>query len=118
MTIYHIPGKYNVVADNFSHHPDLAVIVRSFESGLLTQIHEAQVAASVNSWEQLKKAKSACEYGFMLHDGLLSCTYSGNEVSLVILEDAELWTDLLQQFHDEPCGEHFGIYCIVGALSK
>ena len=33
---------------------------------------------------------SACERGFIFHDGLLCYTRSGNEVSLVIPEDAGL----------------------------
>ena len=41
MTIHHVPGKSNVVADALLHHPDLAVVVRLVESGLLTRIHEA-----------------------------------------------------------------------------
>ena len=45
---------------------------------------------SGDSWEQLKKAGSACEHGFIFHDGLLCHTRSGNEVSLVIPEDAGL----------------------------
>ena len=39
---------------------------------------------------------SACERSFMFRDGLLCCTHGGNEVSLVIPEDAGLQTDLLQ----------------------
>ena len=42
-----------------------------------------------------KKAGSACERGFIFHDGLLCCIHGGNELNLVILEDAGLWTDLL-----------------------
>ena len=41
MTIHHVPGKFNVVADALSHPPDLAVVLGSFESGLLTRICEA-----------------------------------------------------------------------------
>ena len=74
MTICYVPGKSNVVADALSHCPDLAVVVGSVESGLLTQIREAQAAASGDSWEQLKKVGSACERGFMFHDGLLCHT--------------------------------------------
>ena len=32
----------------------------------------------------------------MFHDGLLCHAYGGNEVSLVIPEDAGLWTNLLR----------------------
>ena len=98
--------------------PDLAVVVGSVESGLLTRIHEAQAADSGDSWEQLKKVGSTCERGFMFRDGLLYHTHGGNEVSLVIPEDTGLRTDLLRQFHDDPCGEHLGVYRMVGALSK
>ena len=111
-------GKSNVVADALSCCPDLAVVIGSVESGLLTRIHEAQAAASGDSWEQLKKAGSACERGFMFCDGLLCYTRGGNEVSLVIPEDTGLQTDLLRQFHDDPCGGHLGVYRMVGALSK
>ena len=90
MTICHIPGNSNVIADALSHCPDLAVVIVSVESGLLTQIREAQAAASGDSWEQLKKAGSACKRGFMFHDGLLCHTCGGNEVSLVTPEDAGL----------------------------
>ena len=90
MTICHVPGKYNIVADALSHCPDLAVVIGSVESSLLTRIREAQEAASSDSWEQLKKAGSACERGFMFHDGLLCHTPGGNEVSLVIPEDTGL----------------------------
>ena len=41
MTIHHIPGKSNAVADALSHCPDLAAVVGSVESALLTQIYEA-----------------------------------------------------------------------------
>ena len=41
MTICHVPGKSNVVADVLLRCPDLAVVVGSVESGLLTQIREA-----------------------------------------------------------------------------
>ena len=118
MTISHVSGKSNVVIDALSHCPDLAVVVGSVGSGLLTWIHEAQAAASGDSWEQLKKVGSACERGFMFHDGLLCHTHSGNKVSYVSPEDARLKTDLLRQFHDDPCGKHLGMYCMVGALSK
>ena len=36
ITIHYVPWKYNVVTDAMSCHPDLAVIVGSVESGLLT----------------------------------------------------------------------------------
>ena len=90
MTICHVLVKSNVVADALSRHLDLAIVIGSVESGLLTQIHEAQAAASGDSWEQLKKAGSACDSGFILLDGLLYYTCSGNEVSLVIPEDTAL----------------------------
>ena len=118
MTIHHTTGKSNDVADALLPHPDLAVVIGPVESGLLTQIYEAQAATSGDSLEQLKKVESACERGFMFCDGLLYYTYGGNEVSLVIPEDAGLQTDLLRQFHDDPCGGHLGVYCIVGALSN
>ena len=54
------------------------------------------VIVSVDSWEQLKKAGSACEHGFVFCDGQLCHTCSGNEVSLVIPEDAGLQTNLLR----------------------
>ena len=95
ITICHVPGKSNAVADAFSHHPDLAAIVGLAESGLLTWIREAYAAAPGDSLEELKKAGSACERGFMFRDGLLCHTCSGNEVSLVIHDNAGLWTDLL-----------------------
>ena len=41
MTICHIPGKSNVIANALSRHPVLDVVVRSVEFGLLTQIREA-----------------------------------------------------------------------------
>ena len=41
MTISHIAGKSNIVADALSCYPDLAVVIGSVESGLLTQICEA-----------------------------------------------------------------------------
>ena len=41
MTICHVPGKSNNIADALSYCPDLAVVVGSVESGLLTWIHEA-----------------------------------------------------------------------------
>ena len=56
--------------------------------------------------------------GLLLCDGLLCYTRSRNEVSFVIPEDAGLWADLLQYFHDDPCGGQLGVYCMVGALSK
>ena len=43
-----------------------------------------------------QEAGSACDHGFMFCDGLLCCTHSGNEVSLVIPEDAGLQTELLR----------------------
>ena len=118
MTIHHVPGKSNVVANAISCCPDLAVVFGSVESGLLTWIREAQAAASGDSWEQLKKAGSVCERGFIFGDGLLCHTHSGNKVSLVIPEDAGLQIDLLQQFHDDPCSGHLGVYCMVGTLYK
>ena len=60
---------------------------------------------------------SVCERGFVFCGGLLISTRGGNEVSVVIPEDARLWTDLLQQFHNDPCSGHLGVYGIVGALS-
>ena len=41
MTIYYVPGKSNVVAGALSRCPDLAIVVGSVESGLLTRIREA-----------------------------------------------------------------------------
>ena len=41
MTICHIPRKSNIVAGTLSHCLDLAVVVGSVESGLLTRILEA-----------------------------------------------------------------------------
>ena len=41
MTICHVLGKSNVVADALLRCPDLAVVVGSVESGLLTRICEA-----------------------------------------------------------------------------
>ena len=96
ITICHIPGKSNVITDALLHHPYLAVVIGSVKSGLLTQIREAYIAASGDSWEQLKKLGCACEPGFMFCDGLLCCTHGSNEVSLVIPEDAGLRTDFLQ----------------------
>jgi len=54
----------------------------------------------------------------MFRDGLLCRTRGRDEVSLVIPEDEGLRTDLLRQFHDDPCGGHLGVYRMVGALSK
>ena len=93
-------------------------VVGSIESGLFTQILEAQAAAFGDSWEQLKKMESAFEHAFIFYDGFLYRKQSGNEVNLVIPEDVGLWTDLLWQFHDGPCGGCPGIYHMVGALSK
>ena len=90
MTIHHVPGKSNVVTDAWSHCLDLSVVFGSVESGLLTQIREAWAAASGDTWEQLKKAGSACERGFMFSYDLLCYIYSGNEASLVIPEDSGL----------------------------
>ena len=90
MTICHVPGKSNVVTDALLCCPDLAVVVGAVESGLLIWSREAQAAASGDSWEQLKKAGSACEHGFMFCDGLLCHTCGENEVSLVISEDTGL----------------------------
>ena len=118
MTICYVPGKSKVVTDALSRRPDLAVVIGSVESSLLTRICEAQAAASGDSWEQRKKVGSACKHGFMSRDGLLCSTRCGNEVSLVIPEDTGLGTDLLRQFHDDPCGGHLGVYRMIGALSK
>ena len=41
ITICHVPGKSNVITYALSYHPDLAAIVVSVESGLLTQTCEA-----------------------------------------------------------------------------
>ena len=41
MTIGHVLGKSNVVFDALSYCSELAVVVGSVESGLLTWIHEA-----------------------------------------------------------------------------
>ena len=41
MTVCHVPGKSNIVADALSRHLDLAVVVVSVDFGLLTQIREA-----------------------------------------------------------------------------
>ena len=41
MTIFPVPGKSNVAADALSHCPDLAVVVGSVDSVLLTRIYEA-----------------------------------------------------------------------------
>ena len=41
MTIHHVPGNSNVVADALSHHPDLTEVFGSVEFGLLTWIREA-----------------------------------------------------------------------------
>ena len=90
MTIHHVPGKSNVVADTLLHYLDLAAVVGSVKSGLLTWIHEVWAAASCDSWEQLNKVGSAGEHGFIFCDGLLCHTCGGNEVTLVIPEDAEL----------------------------
>ena len=90
MTICHVPGKFNIVADTLSCHPDLAAVVGSIESSLLTRICEALAAACSDLWEQLKKAGSACEHGFMFYDGLLCCVRDEIEVSLVIPQDAGL----------------------------
>ena len=62
---------------------------------------------------------SACERGFIFCDGLLCHTQGGNEVSLVIPEDAGLQTDLLLgSSMNDPCGGHLGVYHMVSALSK
>ena len=95
ITICHVAGKSNIVANALSHLSDLAVIVGSVEFGLLTWIREAWAAASGDLWEQLKKEGSTCERGFMFCDVLMCCTCSSNEISLVIPEDAGLPTDLL-----------------------
>ena len=49
-----------------------------------------------DSWEWFKKAGSVFEHGFIFCNGLLCHAQSENEVSLVIPEDAGLWTNLLQ----------------------
>ena len=41
MTIYHVPGICNIITNDLLCCPDLAIVVRSVESSLLTQIHEA-----------------------------------------------------------------------------
>ena len=41
---------------------------------------------------------SAHEYDFIFRDSLLYCTQGGNKVSLVILEDTGLQTDLLKKY--------------------
>ena len=95
MTIYYVPGKSSAVANALSHFFDLAAIIGSVEYSLLAQIHEAYAAISGNSWEQLKKAGSACEHDFIFYGGLLYYTCNGNKVSLVIPEDVGLRTGLL-----------------------
>ena len=74
MTIHYIPGKSNVISDALLCHPDLPVVIGSVESGLLTRICKAQVAASGDSWEQLKNTGSTCEHGFIFCDSLLCHT--------------------------------------------
>ena len=41
MTIHHVPGKSNVVADVLLCHHDLVAVVGSIESSLLAWIREA-----------------------------------------------------------------------------
>ena len=118
MTILYIPGKSCVFANALLCYPEFAATVVSIESGLLIQIHEAQAAASVDSWEQPKKAESACNNDFIFHDVLLYYTHNGNEVNLVIPEDAGLWKDLLWQCHNNSYGGYLGVHHMVGALSK
>ena len=118
MTIHHVPGKSNVVADALSHCPDLAAVIWLIESSFLTPIRKAQAAGSGDSCELLKKAESACEHGFLFCDGLLCQTNSENEISLVIPKDAGLQTDLLWQFLNDHYSGHLGVYHMGGALSK
>ena len=118
MSTHYIPGKSNVVANTLPCCADLAAVVGSVKSGLLTRIHEAKAAASGDSQKQLKKVGSTCKRGFMLCDGLLCCTHVGNEVSLVIPQDAGLQMDLLRQFYDDPCGGYLGMYHMFDTLSK
>ena len=40
MSIPHVPEKSNIVADALLHCPNLAAVVGSVESSLLTWIHE------------------------------------------------------------------------------
>ena len=41
ITIYHIPGKSNVIVDALLCYPDLAVVIGLVESSLLTKICES-----------------------------------------------------------------------------
>ena len=41
MTIHHVPGKSNVIANASLYHPDLAAVVVLVESGLFTWICDA-----------------------------------------------------------------------------
>ena len=55
---------------------------------------------------------------FVLRDGLVCRLRGGNEVTLVVPDDAVLCSDLLTKHHDSPVAGHLGLYRMTRALAK
>ena len=53
-----------------------------------------------------------------MRDGLVCCTFYGEEVVLVVPDDGDLCTDLLMLHHDSPLAGYLGLYRMSQALKK
>ena len=97
-----------------------AAIIEDKSQGtvLLQQIREAQQWATGDEWNATVESAHTGDKLFVICDGMVCNLCNGTAVTLLVLDDNVLCSDLLTKHHDSPMTGHLLLHHMMCALAK